>query len=115
MLTREQILAADDRKSEMVDVPEWGGQVRVRTFSGADRDRVEAFIASHKDGSPVGFRALLVSLAVCDEAGARLFAPADVDALGEKSGVAIDRVFTAAAKLNGILADSGEKAKESFG
>lgn len=39
-LTREQILGAQDIKSELVDVPEWGegAQVRVGMMSGTARD-----------------------------------------------------------------------------
>lgn len=114
-LTREQILALNDAKSECVAVPEWCGDVYVRTFSGADRDRVEAFIVANRDGHPSGFRSLIVALAACDEKGAPLFTKDDVDAIAAKSGVAIDRVFTAAARLNGILAESQETARESFG
>lgn len=114
-LTRDQILGLQDSRIDRVAVPEWGGDVCVRVFSGADRDRVEAFLVAHKDGHPSGFRALIVSLAACDESGKRLFTAEDVDALGEKNGIALDRVFTAAAKLNGILAESNEAARADFG
>ena len=30
LLTAEQILEASDRRYEVVDCPEWGGEVRVR-------------------------------------------------------------------------------------
>ncbi len=43
MLTREQILQSDDLPRETVQVPEWGGEVQVRTMTGTDRD---AFVAS---------------------------------------------------------------------
>ena len=33
ILTAEEIWAADDIKEELVDVPEWGGQVRVRALT----------------------------------------------------------------------------------
>ena len=36
LLTRDEILAADDIKTEDVEVPEWGGDVRVSVMS---RDR----------------------------------------------------------------------------
>ena len=42
MLTREQILQSDDLPCETVPVPEWGGEVQVRTMTGTDRDAFEA-------------------------------------------------------------------------
>ena len=44
MLTREQILQSDDLPRETVPVPEWGGSVRIRTLSGADRDGYNFFM-----------------------------------------------------------------------
>ena len=41
-LSKDQILAADDRKREQVDVPEWGGHVFIGTMSSRRRDRFEA-------------------------------------------------------------------------
>ena len=42
LLTKEQMLAADDIKSERVEVPEWGGDVMVRGLTGTQRDAWEA-------------------------------------------------------------------------
>ena len=41
MLTKEQILESDDLKTEVVDVPEWGGEVTIRIMSGTERDAFE--------------------------------------------------------------------------
>ena len=38
ILSKDAILAADDLPRETVHVPEWGGDVYVRTMSGTDRD-----------------------------------------------------------------------------
>ena len=119
MLTRESILAAQDLKTESVAVPEWGGEVMIRVLSGAQRDRLDAFLARtlDKDGKlkdPTGMRTLVCVLACCDAQGAALFKPEDVDALKAKSSAALDRVFKAAAKLNG-LGDAGiEDARENL-
>jgi len=43
-LNKEQILRADDLKTEEVDVPEWGGSVRVRVLTGTERDAFESSI-----------------------------------------------------------------------
>lgn len=40
LLSVDQILAADDIPSEVVDVPEWGGQVKVRGLSRGAFERI---------------------------------------------------------------------------
>jgi hypothetical protein len=55
-----------------------------------------------------------VALAACDDAGAPLFAEADIPALESKSGVALQRVFDAAAALNGLTTDAAEQARSDF-
>lgn len=116
MLTREQILQCDDLPKETVKVPEWGGEVQVRTMTGTDRDAFEASLISKevgKEGRLENVRARLVSLAVCDESGNRLFGDEDVAALGAKSAKALDRVFAVAQRLNGIGAEQVDQAKNA--
>ena len=101
MLNREQILGANDLASEIVDVPEWGGQVRVGMMSGTARDQFEASILTN-DRTPdlVNMRAKLVAFCLLDENGAQMFTLADVVALGGKSAAALDRVAKVAQRLN---------------
>lgn len=101
MLTREQILEADDRSvSETVSVPEWGGDVTVGVISGDERDRFDLY--RERSGNRDGVRALLVAMSCRNEDGKPLFQPADIKALGEKSSRALDRVFDAACRVNGL-------------
>jgi hypothetical protein len=102
-LSRDQILGADDLKRELVEVPEWGGSVWVRTLTGDKRDEFEAIAIASKDDAGLlrsGFRARFASWTVCDEDGELLFSDEDVAELGKKSASALDRVFTRAQKLN---------------
>ncbi len=112
MLTREQILQCDDLPRETVQVPEWGGEVLVRTMTGTDRDTFEASLIG-KEGRLENVRARLVSLALCDVEGHRLLSDADVSVLGGKSAKALDRVFAVAQRLNGIGSDQVEAAKNA--
>lgn len=120
LLSKSAILAADDLKTEDVEVPEWGGTVRVRAFSGRERDEFEASLV-RGDGKDrkvdlTNMRARLVALTVVDETGQKLFTHDDVDLLGAKSGAALDRVFAVAQKLNGLSgADVEELTKNSSG
>ena len=112
VLTREQILAAADLKTEVVSVPEWGGEVIVRALTGYDRDQLEAQV-TRLEG--VGrrqrvvtdmrnFRAKLVAASLVDEHGERMFSEADVDALGQKNAAALNRVFEGDQRLSGLSA-----------
>jgi len=118
ILTRDQILTADDILSEVVPVPEWGGEVRVRGLTGAERDRYEASLieiqGKRRQLKLHNVRARLVSLAAVDEEGRRLFDDRDVEALGKKSAAALERVASAAQRLSGLTdADVEELAKNS--
>ncbi len=106
MLTRDQILSANDLRSEVVPVPDWDGEVTVRELTGEERDEYESSIViGIGDGmsvNPVNMRAKLVAMSVVDENGERLFTMKDVKALGMKSGKALDRIVDAAQRLSGI-------------
>ena len=121
MLNRDQILKANDLKTETVAVPEWGGEVLVRMMTGTARDKFEeqTFFAGRKKGgkTEVSFdniRARLVAAVLVDEEGNLLFSPSDIAELGKKSAAALDRIFTVAQKLNGFTKeDIDELAKNS--
>lgn len=103
LLTREAILGANDLTAEVVEVPEWGGAVRVRVLTAAERDQFEASVLSDGVSGPArvgNIRARLAALTLCDEAGAPLFTPDDLEALGAKSAAAMDRIFDVASRLN---------------
>jgi hypothetical protein len=117
VLTKEQILSADDIKTETVLVPEWGGDVIVRGLSGVERDAYEMAVY-RPDGkltnNPRNIRSQLVARSCVDENGKRLFTSLDAEQLGKKSGAALDRVFEVAAKLSGIRKEDIEEiAKNS--
>lgn len=100
LLTREQILEADDLKSEVVPVPEWKGSVRVRTMPGTVRDAYEVEASRDRDAAVANMRAGLVARCIVNELGVQLFTARDIEALGKKSGVALDRVARVAQRLN---------------
>lgn len=114
-LTRDEILKADDFKTEKVEVPEWGGQVFILTISGAERDDFEASLIKGKKTNLSNVRAKFCALTICDDKNKRLFSDKDVFALGRKSAKALDRVFTAAQKLNGITSEEIEELVKNSG
>jgi hypothetical protein len=103
LLNKSAILGAEDLKHEDVEVPAWGGTVRVRVMTGAERDEFRAAIASEDGSIPVGkFSAALLVATCIDETGARLFTMEDMDQLEEKSAASLDGPAAVAMRLNGL-------------
>jgi hypothetical protein len=49
ILSKAAILAANDKKTINIEVPEWNGSVVIRVMSGTERDRFEAeFVNGNK-------------------------------------------------------------------
>lgn len=114
LLTKDQILAADDRPHEDIAVPEWGGTVRVRRASGLLRDAIEVEIYRERQagGRVSNFRARMAAACIVGDDGQPLFTLEDVEALGAKSGRALDRVYEACQRVNGFTdADAAELEK----
>jgi len=106
VLTRDQILAAADVVKELVAVPEWGGEVWVRTPTGKARDEFEGamILAGQSPAMYHNIRARLAAASICDDDGLLIFEPEDVEELGQKSAAALDRVFAVAQRLAGLTA-----------
>lgn len=107
VLTRDQIMAAQDLATERVAVPEWGGEVLVKALTGRERDAFEASLTGDRVGRKVkidleNIRARFVAACVVDERGQPLFYPSDVELLGEKSAAALQRVFNVGQRLSGL-------------
>ena len=122
-LTAEQILAADDLASEVVEVPEWSGKVLVRELTGTARDQYQTSLIQMPDkvskkGGGMTFRlenasVRLVALSIWDEAAAApLFELSAVAALGMLSGRALNRVYQVAQRLSNL---SDEDVEELVG
>jgi len=114
LLKKSDIFAQTALKTEDVDVPEWGGAVRVRELTGAERDALEMSVAGGDKRDLHNMRARLVAMACIDEDGKRLFSDADAKRLGELSAAALDRVFWVAMRLSGMTAADVQAAEENF-
>jgi hypothetical protein len=118
MLSKDAILNAHDVVTEIVEVPEWGGAVRVRGLTGSERDAFEGEVVQ-RNGKDVktntrNIRARLVVLSVVDEDGNRMFGYHDIEKLGDKSARALDRIFTVAMTLSGLREEDVAEMAESF-
>jgi hypothetical protein len=109
-LSKAAILAAKDTKlSEALPVPEWGGEVYIKTLSGTERD---AFEDAYAENKMKAFRCRFLVLTLSDDKGQRLFADGDVGELGNKSSVVINRLFEAAWKHNAFTNEAVESLGE---
>lgn len=108
LLTKEDILNANDLETQEVHVPEWGGSVLVSSISGHAKDKLELSFSSKTTIENV--RARIVAMCLVDDAGNLLFNDSDITKLGKKSAKALDRVFNVAQKLNAI----GDKEVEEL-
>ena len=114
ILNKDQILQADDRRTQTVEVPEWGGTVIVKTLSGTERDQFEESILAGVKRDFKGVRAKLVALSIIGEDGERLFTFEEAELLGEKSSLALDRVFGVAQRLSGFTTKDMEELAENL-
>jgi len=118
ILGRTDILEAMDLQRETVDVPEWGGSVYVQGMSGGDRDTFErSMVEIRGKQSSINWknlRAKLVARCIVDSEGQRIFHDLDIDELGKKSAVALQRVFLVAQRLSGMADNEVEELTESL-
>jgi hypothetical protein len=121
MSIRDKILQANDLKTEQVRVDEWDVTLTIRTLSGKERDAFEAsMVKISKTGQAkqdiANIRARLVALVVIDPDDNNLpvFTEADIPELGGKSALALDKVFSAAQRLNGFTKEDVEELAKGF-
>jgi len=116
LLTRDQILSKNELPREIVPVPEWGGSVCVQGLTAERRDLLEIEIS--EAGKEKGqmrlknFRSRILALTVVDENGIQVFGDTDVNALGETSAAAVERVFDVAVRLSGMSSDEDDTEGE---
>ena len=114
LIDRSAILAAQDLKTEDVDMPEWGGSVRVREFSATALLR---FWDACRDAEGELLRdrvqPALLARTVVGEDNEPMFNDADIGLLMTKSAAAVGRLFLVAKRLNGIGEAAEDIAKNS--
>lgn len=116
VMTKEQIQAVNDLPSEDVEVPEWGGSVRLRTMTGEERDAFEAEVYDVKGEEVIvkrdNYMAKLLCRCLVDDSGNRIFNDKEVKELGKKSAKALKRLFAVAQDLNGLSREVQEELEK---
>jgi len=115
LLSKSAILTAKDLAHKDVDVPEWGGTVRIRCMTGNERNAYEVEVLSAHNANDHGrlaaLRHKLLAYTVIDERGERIFSDEDLEALGGKSKDVIERLFEVAQEVSGLNGDAVEDAE----
>jgi len=101
LLTAQDIFDCDDIGFVDVDVPQWGGTVRVRALTAKE---AMTFLGEGKQESMV----ILVARCVINEDGDRLFTDAQISKLKEKAFSAFIKIQKEAMRLNGLSSDEAK-------
>lgn len=127
MLSKDQIKAIKDIRTEKVMVPEWEEDeakkadafLLVRGLAGVERDEFESsMMESRKKGVKMNLtnmRAKLIVKSVVDEDGNPYFSERDLEWLGRKSAAPLDRLYSVAAQLSGISDADMEELEKNCG
>ena len=105
LLSKADILGCNDIPTELVEVPEWGGSVKVRGMTAGERDRFDDMIRTQGLSA---LRATMAANGIIDENGKRLFTDIEVGKLAEKSAEALDRVVEVVSRLSGLTPEDAE-------
>lgn len=97
LLSKKDILTANDIKTKEFEVAEWGGSVCLRVISGSDRDKFEQAVADKKIES---IRSKFLVMTICDKDGEKLFTEEEWEELNKKASPVLTKVFDAAWELN---------------
>ena len=97
-LTANAILQAEDFVYDEVDCPEWGGIVRIRSLSGAQRITLKKAIDAGNDN----IDEMLCVMAIVDGDGNRIFDQKQIAELSKKNTKAISRVAIRVLEISGM-------------
>lgn len=125
-LGRAEIDKLEDRKLFELFVPEWDAWVHHQQLTALEREYFEDAIyrielgEANEAGEPerqIDFHASkvrlrLVSLALCDAEGRRLYAEHEMDVLGQRYHQAILTIYNDVAEKNGITKGAAQRAAD---
>jgi len=109
MRLREQIINADDRPSDLVDVPEWGCKVLLRGLTVAGLERVQKVAGKDGENDARVAAATLIEAVYDPDTKERVFAATDLDVVAEKSVRIISRLGDVIARLSGSSETEGKE------
>lgn len=113
MLSFDDIVSADDIKTEDVEVPEWGGFITVKVFSKREQQDIRRAMMSSRSGDQADYdnfeRMVVLTGLVTPSISADQY-----NLMLERSGNAFDTVLKAILTVNNMSEDSTEEAEAQF-
>lgn len=115
-LTKTEIFGSTDRSPELLEVPEWGGDVYIAALPENEwrrlqRETSEA-LKKGEDGSAQEYE--MVVLSVYDAGGVLLFDKGDIKTLGERNHLAIERIVEEIMRVNGLSEKAVKDSEKNF-
>lgn len=120
ILSKQSILQVKDAVIERVSVPEWGGDVYIRSITAAERGLIEAAAATYKESKGKDasfartFTVKMLAMGLCDEEGKRLFSDDEVSQLAQKNAKVVSRLAEVAQRLSGFAKEDLEELERNL-
>lgn len=102
ILTKDAILGATDRPTDFLDIPEWGGSIRVRGLDAGTALAMEKLSKAEQFS-------LILQRGIVNETGAPLFAEGEIPALMERSLPCVVAVAEKVIELSKLAGHSAGK------
>ena len=119
LLTKQQIIDANDLETVEVEVPQWGGSVLVKPLTGKQRGWFTAQLVEQRAGGRTlrlqDIQIRLCGMAIVDEDGKRMFSDNELGLLAKKSSGALQTVFEVAQRLAGLSKEQVEELAGNSG
>ena len=112
-LTRDDILAISDVVIEKLEMQDWGGDVYIKTISGADYVALQALKPGQGDDEDPDSLEKVIVIGTCDEKGTCLFNNDDIPALKNKAFKNLERLSMKILELNGLSTQQAEEAEKN--
>ncbi len=112
MSLKDKILSANDTTKEMVEVPEWGVTIEVRSMTGAARARIMSLSLDESGQSDISkvYPEVIIGCCFDPETGEAVFTSDDREMLMHKNAAALDKLATVASELSGFTDKAVDKA-----
>ena len=113
MSLRDRIIAADDIGKHLVEVPEWGVTVEVRTISAGMRSRMLKSAQTDDGGVDIDklYPMLLIATCFDPELDEPVFTDDDFGVIQDKSANAVETIAKVAMEMSGMAAGEGADAE----
>ena len=112
---RDKIFSADDITKELMEVPEWGVTVEIRSMTAAQRATLTEGVSSADKVDVSNMYAKTVIATVFDpETGLPVFTEKDREAILSKNGAVIERLATKALGSSGLSEKAVDKSQARF-